>query len=161
MRRAFETRLEWMWRRMDECRICKYDGTLEENKRSWQYCYKLAQKMADMRTFSNCEAGGPFKGPKLDPRPRVVASFNHRKPEGKETQGQGKGMRGKMPPFRVRAKYKGTCTFCGLPISKGEEILYFPRGGGAWHLACYDPAEANAKEMLSQALKDSQKHLLE
>lgn len=39
-------------------------------------------------------------------------------------------------PRQITAKFSSTCHTCGQKINKGEQIIYWPNGKLAGHLAC-------------------------
>ena len=41
-----------------------------------------------------------------------------------------------LDPRQMTSRFAGTCYTCKKPIKKGEEIIYWPNGNHAEHLAC-------------------------
>ncbi|MDP1621284.1 MAG: hypothetical protein Q8M08_02990 [Bacteroidales bacterium] len=39
-------------------------------------------------------------------------------------------------PRQMTSRFASSCHTCGKPIKKGEEIIYWPNGKHAGHLAC-------------------------
>ena len=49
-------------------------------------------------------------------------------------------------PRQITAKFASKCHTCGKPIKKGEEIIYWPNGKHAGHLACDESDFSRSKE---------------
>ena len=41
-----------------------------------------------------------------------------------------------MDPRQLTSRFNSICSKCKLPIKKGDQIIYWPNGGKADHLAC-------------------------
>jgi hypothetical protein len=46
-------------------------------------------------------------------------------------------------PFRMTAKYSGTCAKCGEAFKAGESIFYYPNGKKAYSGKCADDAQGD------------------
>ena len=70
-------------------------------------------------------------------------------------KGRGQGMSYRIrsgagrDPYRLTAKYAGTCAKCGGSFSVGDSIFYYPNGRKAYSGKCADEAQADFRSCAS------------